>query len=71
MRIWERKGCTIVENEIDVDLHEFDIVGVGNEVIATITPVSVEDMQHIASKLDSGADIGIWEDKCRNALRIH
>mgnify|MGYP001241952546 CR=1 FL=1 len=69
MRIWERKGYMVVEKEFDHDLHEFDVVKDG-EVIATITPADLEDMQQIVEALDAGENVNGWEDGMGNTIYI-
>lgn len=69
MRTWERKGYEVVEVEFDGDLHEFEVVKDG-EVIATITPDTIEDMDQIIKDLDSGEGVDGWEDGMGNTISI-
>jgi len=69
MRVWERKGYRVEEKLFDHDLHEFDVVKDG-EVIATITPADLEDMQRIIEALDAGEDVNGWEDGMGNTIYI-
>lgn len=69
MRTWNRKGYEVVEVEFDGDLHEFEVVKDG-EVIATITPETVEDMEQITKDLDNGEDVDGWEDGMGNTISI-
>lgn len=69
MRTWERKGYEVVEVEFDGDLHEFEVVKNG-EVIATITPDTIEDMEQIIKDLDSGEGVDGWEDGMGNTISI-
>lgn len=69
MRVWEREGYEVVEKEFDHDLHEFEVVKNG-EVIATITPADIEDMQRIVADLDAGEDVNGWEDGNGNTIYV-
>lgn len=69
MKTWERDSYTVVEVPFDGDLHEFQIVK-GEEVIATITPATIEDMKIITKDLDSGKDVNGWEDGMGNTISI-
>jgi len=69
MRTWERKGYEVVEVEFDGDLHEFEVVKDG-EVIGTITPDTIEDMEQIIKDLDSGEGVDGWEDGMGNTISI-
>ena len=69
MRTWERKGYVVVEKEFDHDLHEFDVIK-EDEVIATITPPDIEDMNQIIEDLDNGEDVNGWEDGIGNTISI-
>jgi hypothetical protein len=70
MKTWERTGYMVIEKEFDYDLHEFDITQKG-EVIATITPACIEDMEKIIKDLDNEADVNGWEDGNGNTIRIN
>lgn len=70
MRVWQRDGYVVNEVEFDGDLHEFMVVREGGEVIATITPASIEDMQQIIEDLDAGEDVNGWEDGMGNVISI-
>lgn len=69
MKTWERDSYTVVEVPFDGDLHEFQIVK-GGEVIATITPATIEDMETIIKDLDNGEDVNGWEDGMGNTISI-
>lgn len=69
MKTWERKDYIVKEVEFDHDLHEFQIVK-NNNVIATITPATIEDMKQIITDLDSGEDVNGWEDGKGNVINI-
>ena len=69
MRIWNRDTYTVEEKSFDGDLHEFDVVK-DSEVIATITPGSIEDMQQIVDDLDNGASVQGWEDGMGNTISV-
>jgi hypothetical protein len=69
MRVWERKGYRVAEKEFDHDLHEFDVVK-GGEVIATITPADLDDMQRIVEALDAGEGVNGWEDGMGNTISV-
>ena len=69
MRVWEREGYIVQEVEFDGDLHEFEIVK-DDEVIATITPADIEDMERIIDDLDAGEDVDGWEDGMGNVISI-
>ena len=69
MRVWEREGYIVREVEFDYDLHEFEVVKDG-EVIATITPADLDDMDRIISNLDAGEGVDGWEDGMGNTISI-
>lgn len=69
MRIWEREGYFVREVELDYDLHMFEVVK-GDEVIATIVPPAIEDMNDVIAELDAGADVNGWEDGMGNTIYI-
>jgi uncharacterized protein YkuJ len=69
MRTWEREGYIVQEVEFDGDLHEFEIVK-NDEVIATITPADIGDMERIIADLDAGEDVNGWEDGMGNTIVI-
>jgi hypothetical protein len=69
MRVWEREGYRVEERPFDHDLHEFDVVKDG-EVIATITPADLDDMQRIVEALDAGEDVNGWDDGMGNTIHI-
>ncbi|BCJ86435.1 hypothetical protein [Effusibacillus dendaii] len=69
MKTWERKGYTVVEKEFDHDLHEFEVVK-GGEVVATITPADLDDMNRIIEDLDNGEDVNGWEDGMGNTISV-
>ena len=69
LRTWERNTYIVEEKEFDGDLHEFDVIKNG-EVIATINPATIEDMQAIIEDLDNGEDVDGWEDGNGNTINI-
>lgn len=69
MRTWERKGYEVIEKEFDGDLHHFDIMQ-DDEVVATIEPETIDDMQLIKADLDAGEDVNGWEDGNGNTIYI-
>ena len=69
LKTWERNTYTVEEREFDGDIHEFDVVKNG-EVIATINPETIEDMQAIIEDLDNGEDVDGWEDGNGNTINI-
>ena len=69
MRTWKRNGYEVVEIEFDGDLHEFEVIK-DDEVIATITPDSIEDMESIIADLDAGKGVNGWEDGNGNTISI-
>jgi hypothetical protein len=66
---WEIDGVEIVEVEFDYDLHAFEIYR-GDELIHTITPASIEDMNHIKKELDNGESPDGWEDGMGNTIHL-
>ena len=69
MRTWKRNGYEVVEIEFDGDLHEFEVIK-DNEVVATISPNSIENMKAIIADLDAGEDVNGWEDGKGNTITI-
>lgn len=69
MRTWQRNGYQINEVAFDHDLHEFEVVK-NDEVIATITPSDVDEMNDIIEQLDNGADVNGWEDGMGNTINV-
>lgn len=69
MGTWEREGYTVKERRFDHDLHVFDVIK-NDEVIATITPATIEDMLQIIEDLDNGEDVDGWEDGMGNTIRV-
>ncbi len=69
LRTWERRNYIVNEVKFNYDLHEFEVVKDG-EVIATITPASIEDMKAIEEALDNGEDVNGWEDGMGNIINI-
>lgn len=70
MRTWKRDGYEVNEVEFDYDLHEFKVVKDDGEVIATITPQDVDDMEMMAEMLDNGEGLDGWEDGMGNTISI-
>ena len=71
MKTWMRNGYKVVERPFDYDLHVFDIKNDNEEVITTIYPATIEDMQSIIRDLDAGEDVDGWEDGNGNTIRIN
>lgn len=69
MRKWVRENYVVEEIEFDGDLHEFEVKR-GDEVLATITPATIEDMEQIIEDLDNGEDVNGWEDGMGNTIYI-
>lgn len=69
MRAWVRNTYTVEEVEFDGDLHEFEIKR-GDEVLAVITPATIEEMEQIIEDLDNGEDVNGWEDGMGNTINI-
>ncbi len=69
MRTWERKGYKVVESEFDYNLHQFKVIKKG-EVIATITPGSLKEMNEITKDLYDGECVDGWEDGMGNTINI-
>ena len=69
LKTWERNTYTVEEREFDGDLHEFDVVKDG-EVIATINPETIEDMNQIIEDLNAGEDVDGWEDGNGNTINL-
>lgn len=58
---WNRKNYTVQETDFDADLHCLEVVKNG-EVIATIYPDTIEQMQEDIEALDRGEGVESWED---------
>lgn len=69
MRTWEREGYRVVEVEYNFDLHAFDVIK-KEEVVATITPNTIEEMNQIIEDLNGGEDVDGWEDGMGNTISI-
>ena len=69
LRTWERNTYIVEEKEFDGDLHEFDVIKNG-EVIATINPATIEDMNQIIEDLNNGEDVDGWEDGNGNTINL-
>ena len=69
MRKWERVGYIVQEVEFNFDLHEFEVVK-NDVIVATITPHTIEDMDHIITALDNGEDVNGWEDGMGGTVSI-
>ena len=70
LRTWERTGYKVKEVEFDHDLHEFVVVRDSGEIVATITPASLDDQDEIIKALDAGDDVDGWEDGMGNTVTI-
>lgn len=69
MKTWKREGYKVMEKDFDFDLHKFEVIK-DDEVIATITPATLEDMSQIIEDLDNGEDVNGWEDGMGNTIAI-
>lgn len=69
MKTWKREGYEVVEKDFDGSLHEFDVVKDG-QVVATITPSTLEDQVQIIEDLDNGEDVNGWEDGMGNTIEV-
>lgn len=69
MKTWNREGYQVVEVSYNYDLHAFDVIK-GDDVVATITPNTIEDMHQIIESLDNGDDVNGWEDGMGNTIYI-
>ncbi|NJP38964.1 hypothetical protein [Alkalicoccus luteus] len=69
MREWKRTNYEVIEVPYDHDLHEFNVIQ-DNDVIATITPATIEDMEQIITDLDNGEDVHGWEDGMGNTISV-
>lgn len=69
MRIWKREGYIVEEVELDHDLHQFE-VKVGNDIVATIVPSDIDDMERIIEDLNAGEGVEGWEDGMGNTITI-
>ncbi|PDY73564.1 hypothetical protein [Bacillus cereus] len=69
MRTWEREGYKVVEVEYNFDLHAFDVIK-KEEVVATITPNTIEEMNQIIEDLNGGEDVDGWEDGMGSTISI-
>ena len=69
MRTWEYEDYVVKEKEFDYDLHEFDVVKNG-EIVATITPGSIHNMEGVIYFLNQGYCVDGWEDGKGNTINI-
>jgi len=69
MRTWEYEDYVVKEKEFDCDLHEFDVVKNG-EIVATITPGSLDEMEVLVNFLNHGYCVSALEDGKGNAINI-
>jgi hypothetical protein len=70
MRKWKREGYEVIERPFDYDLHQFDVVLDSGEIVGTITPATLVDMEAIAAVLDLGDDVNGWEDGMGNTIYV-
>ncbi len=70
MRTWERNGYKVREVEFDYDLHQYQVIRDNGEIIATITPASLDDQNDIIKALDAGQGVEGWEDGHGNTITI-
>ncbi|GGP14218.1 hypothetical protein [Oceanobacillus neutriphilus] len=78
MKVWQREEngvkYEVVEVPFDGDLHEFTVVEYDSEntgdVLATISPVDLEDQERIIKDLDNGNGVDGWEDGMGNTISI-
>ncbi|APC48308.1 hypothetical protein BME96_09070 [Virgibacillus halodenitrificans] len=68
-KIWVREGYEIKEIKSQGNLHEFEVVK-GSEVVATIAPADVYDMEMIKADLDDGDDVNGWDDGKGNTINV-
>lgn len=64
MRNWKfESGIEVYEREFDGDLHEFKVYN-GDDLLGTINPAIIEDMESIILDLNNGHDpvAETWED---------
>jgi hypothetical protein len=61
MRIWERDGYKVIEQDLDFYLRQFAVVVEGKKV-QIISPRNIESMLSIIDALNAGADVNGWED---------
>ncbi len=69
MRIWERDGYKVIEQDLDFYLRQFAVVveGMENQIIS---PNNIESMLSIIDALDAGADVKGWEDGKGNTIHV-
>lgn len=70
MRTWTRTNYKVIETGFDYSLHQFHVIRNNGELIATITPGSLEDQNEIIRALDAGEDVIGWEDGHGNTITI-
>lgn len=70
MRTWTRTNYKVIETGFDYSLHQYQVVRDDGELVATITPGSLEDQQTIIEALDAGEDVNGWEDGHGNTISI-
>lgn len=69
MKTWEIGEVEVVEKDFDYDLHEFDVY-YQDQLIGTITPDCIEDMEDIKTALDRGESPIGWEDGSGNTITL-
>lgn len=69
---WKRNGYEVQEMPFDYDLHSFDVWTQDKDpqLIATITPATIEDMNEIKKDLDNGESVQGWEDGMGQAIDL-
>jgi hypothetical protein len=69
---WETELVTVKEVDFDHDLHAFEVYKKSGELLGTINPASIEDMQAIINDLNSGACpvVDAWEDGNGNTCTL-
>lgn len=73
MKTWTIKDgdieLEVVEKPFNYDLHEFEVY-YQDQLIGTITPDTIEDMENIKADLDRGESPIGWEDGMGNTIYI-
>lgn len=73
MNTWNNNGYTIEEVAFDGDLHAFEVYNADDELLGTIYPASIEDMNSCIAALDAGKDpvTDGWEDGNGNVCTVN
>jgi hypothetical protein len=67
--VWEREGYKVVEVDFDGDLHCFEVIQ-NDEVVSTIYPDTIEQMEEDKKALDNGEGVEDWEDGRGNPINL-